>query len=342
MEIIDSKPTSNFLKGFAIVTVLINHFLNLHISIDLQGFSNLFVGIFFFQGGQATSFPLSRNCSMSFDLKRTFVFYFQRCLRIFPLLWIAWAFEYFIRNGDLTPWILTGFHTTGHYWFISALFQCYFIAPILFFFLTKNFSRTILIIATIFFLFIIFWMMDFFPALLLSGFDFIHAKWRGIYFLHILFFVFGLSTPFFSSKMESITIPLTNFGISFCFWSGISFIIGFMAIAKIYGSTSSFFNLMFLIGPVPLLALLCVFSFQCLPTNRVFSFFGRISYSLYLFHVSYFLFFRSFDLFHNYPYFETLALLIFLPVFILFCIIFEKFGSIIYRKFQFYFFPSSF
>jgi peptidoglycan/LPS O-acetylase OafA/YrhL len=125
----DTTNTTNTLKGIAISAVLMNHYLNLNVSRDYVGFGNLWISVFFILSGYGLSRSLDRRFETTIYSKELFLFYYERFIRIFPLLWLAWFIELIVKGGHLSPWILSGIHAKGHYWFIPALLQCYILSP---------------------------------------------------------------------------------------------------------------------------------------------------------------------------------------------------------------------
>jgi peptidoglycan/LPS O-acetylase OafA/YrhL len=175
---IKSIETTNTLKGIAISAVLINHYLNLNISGDSTGFANAWIAIFFFLSGYGLFHSLTRH--NLYNAREWFLFYYQRIVRVFPLLWIAWFIDLIVRRGNISLWTPTGIHASGHYWFIPALLQCYLVSPVIYLAIKK---RPIISLFTLLGILI---SVNYFllghqaPAFITKIAKFIHANWRGI------------------------------------------------------------------------------------------------------------------------------------------------------------------
>lgn len=256
-----SLGTSNFLKGVAITTVLVNHYLNLNVSGDFRGYSNLFIGIFFFQSGYATYYSLKKKFLNNIEFKSVLLFWYNRVIRIFPLLWCAWALEFCVRKGDLSLWIPTGLHGEGHYWFVPALFQCYLLAPLTIrWFATK--LRIVLIFCLCAFLVInVMLAIDLLPVYLRWGLDFINARWRGLYFLHFLLFLMGLLTNFWRPKYLLKIPSFSKINALLFFWFAFLIVLSGMVYIRHLSILFPIFYKLFLIGPIFFVALICTFSF---------------------------------------------------------------------------------
>ena len=125
----NSMTTTDTLKGLSILVVLVNHYLNLNTVVDSGGFGNAWIAVFFFLSGYGIFHSLDRYKQLS--SREVISFYYRRISRIFPLLWIAWLLEFIVRGGNLSFFILTGIHATGHYWFVPAILHCYLTAPLI-------------------------------------------------------------------------------------------------------------------------------------------------------------------------------------------------------------------
>lgn len=327
-----SLGTSNFLKGVAIVTVLVNHYLNLNVSGDFRGYSNLFIGIFFFQSGYATYYSLQKKFLNTIEFRSILLFWYNRVIRIFPLLWCAWALELWVRKGDLSLWIPTGIHGEGHYWFVPALFQCYLLAPFTFrWFATK--IRIVLILCLSGFLVInVLLAMDLLPVYLRWGLDFINARWRGLYFLHFLLFLMGLLTNFWRPKYLHKITRFNKKNALFFFWFVFLTVLSGMVYIRHLSISFPIFYKIFLIGPIFFVAFICIYSFQFKIEDRVFAFIGSISYAIYLFHMSFYQIVGYLGKFSENFLSELGVTLILMPFFLFGCRYIEQFGNYIYVR----------
>ena len=81
----NTVKTTNTLKGIAITSVLINHYLNNYVQGDSSGFANLWISVFFILSGYGLFHSFSQHKIESFTKKNLKTFYINRFLRIFPL-----------------------------------------------------------------------------------------------------------------------------------------------------------------------------------------------------------------------------------------------------------------
>lgn len=325
----DTFKTTNTLRGIAITAVLINHYLNLNVE-GSEGFANLWVSIFFILSGYGIFYSLDRHAANNSNYlfsKKLFIFYYQRLIRIFPLLWAAWLAELFVRGGDyLSFWIPFGIHANGHYWFIPALLQCYFLSPLIYWGIKNK--------PTIFFVFLIVGFiiinLIFFtnnsPIIVTKLAVFINSKWRDIYFLHILVFVFG----FISASLlceEKLKICVGGMSKGILFWFFTFSIVILMLILKHVGHSFLAKTIAFTCIPLLLIALLYIYSMSYSIENKYFRFLGSISYSIYLFHMSFYLLLSKYGKFPSNSIKELMWFLALFPFFLFTCYHLEKFGN---------------
>lgn len=325
-ESLESIETSNTLKGIAISAVIINHYLNLNVSGDSRGFANAWIAVFFFVSGYGLFHSLNRrNLSNAREL---LAFYYQRIIRIFPLLWIAWIIGLIVRGGKMSPWILTGIHASGHYWFIPALLQCYLVSPVIYLGIKKK--STISLFAFLFMLVLINFFGYQASPIITKWASFFHMRWREIYLLHILVFLLGMLIP----SIINIPSKKRDFGLlfDFLFWLFIFFITTFMVFLKIYSQANPIIKLSFNIVPLFLMMLLCVYSLYFSIKNQFLEYLGSISYSIYLLHIFYYLLISDIGAFPNNSIKELIAYIVFFPIFIIICRHIENLGNYINRK----------
>ncbi|MGA2936579.1 MAG: acyltransferase [Syntrophobacteraceae bacterium] len=273
----DTRPVTHTLKGIAISSVLINHYVNTHFSVDASGFANLFIALFYMASGYGLYYSLSNALpgETTFSRKALFLFYRDRAIRIFPLFWIA-----LLVSGRPFPWALLGLHAPDHFWFIPTLLQCYALAPLIFSSMRKN--KAILIVVVI----LAFTGINCLPCLGYAGqmtiklLSFLDTGWRGFYFIYVLLFTLGLLLPCFLNPAR-VKHPISA-KLAFCLHLASTF--GFMMLLKYFVKNSLFFYIM----PLPALALVFIHAIRYVIKFRVFAYLGSISYSIYLFHILYY------------------------------------------------------
>lgn len=320
-----TAAVTNTLKGLAITTVLINHYLNLNIAGNFTGFANLAISIFFVLSGYGLQFSLKNRFSEDFTIKGVLRFYFDRAVRIFPLLWLAWTVQTLITGEKLSIWILTGIHGHEHYWFIPSLIHCYLLAPILYKGMNKRWWPSVI---TFFLLLIIvngFRRIGFLPNSLVNYLLWVNGEYRDTLFLHIFLFQIGMILPRFLSLRTKSSEKITSF--PFSFWSIVTLTLALMITLKYSSSGSTLMKAAWQVLPlIPLIGLV-YFSISSKSVNRTLAFLGSISYAVYLFHPT---LFRTVSLYGQYPLNSTIELAINIacfPIFIGITWVLEKLSS---------------
>jgi peptidoglycan/LPS O-acetylase OafA/YrhL len=227
-----------------------------------------------------------------------------------------------VQGGNLSFWIPFGIHGKGHYWFIPALLQCYLLAPLIYWGIIKKPIILVVILVSGFIVANIILLNNYTPV-----FTFINAKWAGMYFLHILFFSFGFLIQYIVNA-ERLKNQSRSILHSFLFWFFTFLIVIVMIIIKYNGPN----NVLLKVAPLFLIALLCIYSLLFSIENNVFSFLGNISYSIYLFHVSFYILLNKVGGFQKNYGKELIWFIVILPIFIFVCNYLERFGNHLYRK----------
>ncbi len=339
-----SIATTNALKGIAISAVLIDHYLDLNIrtastgfanvwtsvffflSGDLNirtastGFANVWISVFFFLSGYSLFHSLdSRKLSNAKDL---LLFYYQRIVRIFPLLWLAWIIQVIAIGDKLSPWTLLGIHASQHYWFIPALLQCYLVSPFIYFGLKKKWI--IFLFSFLAMLALVNFLGYQAPRVIIRRAIFFHVGWRGMYFFHIMVFMFGMLFPLIispSRKRNPGLVPI------FLLWLLTFLITVFIIALRISSESNSIAKLSFNLAPLFLITFLCAYALYYSLTIRLLEYLGAISYSIYLFHVSYYKSINSIGAFSSNSANQLIAALVIFPIFIILCGQLENLGD---------------
>jgi peptidoglycan/LPS O-acetylase OafA/YrhL len=325
-----SMGKSNTLKGIAISAVLINHYINLNVSGDHWGYANLWVSIFFIISGYGLYFSTKNHLAGHLRLKEVLAFFGRRILRIYPLLWLAWPIEFALRGGDLSFWTLTGIHASEHYWFIPALLHCYFLSPFLYWALGKKPLVTMALLFALIVFINIAYMADAIPPGVMDVSVFLHWIWRDFYFLHIFFFALGAALPLIAAHIKGSRFAKHDGRVA-VLW-GLVFTT--MALAVFFKHNSHVNSVMykgFMVAPLIPLGLLCGYSIFFSLRLRLFESIGRISYPIYLFHMSFFLVINKTCAFPENSLSEVVLVLFLFPLFLLVCRLLEKLGEKITR-----------
>ena len=184
------------IKGIAIIAVLLNHLINLHVASDFVGFANGIISVFFVFSGYGIYASLQKSGVSLDDIGIKFLvhYYIIKIFRIFPLYCIAVYIESTYFNMDVSILTYAGIKSPGHYWFINAILHCYLIAPFAYILVAKNRLITTLIVISLLLVIINFAT---FYALHTEGGgkdinDPFNLVYRGIVFSHVYVFIFGM------------------------------------------------------------------------------------------------------------------------------------------------------
>lgn len=307
----NKRIITNYLKGFSILAVCINHFSNGFTANAFEGYANGFIAIFFFLSGYGIFHSCLKQEEKPFF--RFLLFFFRkRLLRIYPIYW-AWYIMAKFPDGIIGFFALN-FYQPNSPWFVPAIMQCYLMAPFLFLLtsrLTLKYSFSI-----VFSLFLATNII-----LLTAGFTPERAiEFRGLFFLHVFLFYLGCVLAKIEKKRE---------------WPNACFFLALFLVLFLINETASQAFLHFP-QKVPLFGLLLSFSifFLCLslfstniflPMPNIMNFIGRHSYSIFLFHGLSFKTLLMLGLIHhkNTGLFGFLVWLATLPLFILIFAVFE-------------------
>lgn len=134
-----TKDSTNSLRGFAIVFVLANHFLNQYVDPSFRGFANAVISIFFILSGYGIAHSLERHPKETVRTRHPFFhFYIDRIVRIYPLFILSLLLEGWISNLTFSPLAYLGNKSPGHYRFVNQIIHCYLVAPLIYSFLLKT------------------------------------------------------------------------------------------------------------------------------------------------------------------------------------------------------------
>lgn len=276
-----SRQKTDYIKGVAILTVVINHFANVYVTDSAGGYANGMISVFFILSGYGIFFSLSKGLQ-TYSLNRLIVTYWQkRFLRIYPLLWIYLFFEHTFQL-NLMNLLALDFFRPAIPWFVPAILQCYIIAPFFFLLLRKFGLKSYCVV-----------LLTGFIALNLILFyrgipnvsAIAYHGYHGFFFSHILLFGAGLVIAHLSSLKQK---TLSN--VKVCFIT----LLFALLLHETTPQTNIHFSGSIIILEVffLLFSILCVYSILnstiYLPFSRLFQGLGVYSYSIYLFHRYYF------------------------------------------------------
>jgi len=134
---------SNYVKGLAILAVVGNHYAILYFQ-SRSAFANGLMTIFYLMAGAGIYISLSRESDGAGPGARAWLkFIYKRGSRIYPLYWLAYAITtvWLIRLGIqsgfdgvsfVTALVGAPSNSSGVFWFVTSILECYLVAPLLF------------------------------------------------------------------------------------------------------------------------------------------------------------------------------------------------------------------
>lgn len=322
-----THASTETLKGLTIVSILINHYLNLNINGDFRGFANLTVVVFFILSSYGIYHSLERTFTNStINIQSLSIFYLNRAIKIFPLFWIAYILETILFGKKLSLLALLGLSAPGHYWFIPAILQCYAIAPFVYFLIKKK---------RIFAINAIIWSFVFVNISLNSPFlnqqigpyfNYVHLGWRNCFFLYIFVFSLSMLSAIYLESWDKVV----KHEKLLWFYYAIILVSIFMISGKYTIELEYLFNL-FVKSLIPI-ALLTISTFYFISNrldSRIFSWLGKVSFSVFLFHFIFYKAVNSVSGFGTNSITELFLVLIFFPFFLFICRYIDRLGSLI-------------
>jgi peptidoglycan/LPS O-acetylase OafA/YrhL len=314
-------PVTDTLKGFTILIVLVNHFLNINIKGDSSGFANSWIAVFFMLSGYGIFYSLDRCFSgdNKISLNKIKRFYFQRATRIFPLLILS-CLGHLLVEGKLNGWTLLGIHGSGIYWFIPALIHCYLLSPFLYFSIKNKSVLSYLFISFVFFAGNYLFLSGQLPSRIIDFLDFLNFNWKNNYLLDIIVFFLAMHIPLWQKGKGSLKNKKNVMTIQII--TVLLFLLIFLEMVYVkyfFHITDSYLHV--LAENMSIFLIMC-FVVVCIRFEvhiRLVSFFGVLSYPLYLFHM---LFYGLVDKMtgetqNSMP--EIVLVVVLFPVFLYFC-----------------------
>ena len=318
----DTIDSTDTLRGIAILSVVINHYLNRNISGDFLGFATVWLRLFFIVSGFGIYRSLEKLLIINthIELKNIAKFYYLRIVRIFPLFWISYIVQQLLLNQEIYLFSLLGIHGSGHFWFIPAILQCYIISPLIFLLIYYNRIAALFLFLIVYVSFNIFINLQITPVAFLQLLNYLHLNWNNTYFLYILIFSLSMLLPNCIENWGDICQLEKN--IYLCLLLLLTLF--FMISVKWRDELTLFYDL-FVITLIPVI-LMATSSIYLLFNGLYFnllSWLGRRSYPIFLFHIAYFLLINIIFQYRRDSVEELIIALILFPLFLIVCTVIE-------------------
>lgn len=327
----NSRSTTDTLKGIAIIAVLVNHYLNQYVSGDYGGFAYLFLSVFFFLSGYGIYISFEERSLKKITTGIIITNFYNRVIKIFPLFWIALCLQSYITGFSYPPISYTGFYAVGHYWFIPFILHCYIASPFLYMLLKKGVIKTIIAAGIFLILVNIFYGKSIFPETISTfiRFNFFYGK---ICLFHVYLFLLGMSFGMLSKHFHIVPNKIKKYKRSYhIFWS-LWFSIAFVMIAIRYSDKQLFFSPTMTLIISAAIITASIYSISQLIEIKIFKVIGFISYSLYLFHMSYYSLLSKSGFFNKDSLLGVVCTISLLPLLYYFCFYANKAGTVLADK----------
>lgn len=319
---VSNRGLTDYLKGFAIAAVVAGHYQKRLFPDELVVFfSSHFISFFFIMSGYGLFYSLKKLDGSRGDIREVLkTFYFQRAIRIYPLFWVKYIVDLIfdpvggVNWGILLDIFLIRWHEPQFVWFLHALTLCYLLAP-LFFYCFKNSVVKTVTISLLLFLGI---------NVLCNWIGVPHVRtwsYMGLYFSHLLLFLFGMALPTLSADVEVGGRKAVTFAL-------------FLLVLFTFVQTSRFAffttNLPPYLFSITLLGVTTGFCFYFIqkpsfqPFYHFFRELGKHSFSIYLFHGFYLTILLRLNVVEQNSIMSVLIVILLFPLFILGCFLLEK------------------
>lgn len=312
-----------YLRGMAIITVLLNHYVNYYLSDQFGGYAYRLVSFFFVLSGFGIYHSLNNAISHgTMNFAELVCYFYKRLIRILPVYWLALLGASFLfpREYPLSEFIIFPlFRSHGvNYWFVTAIIQCYLAGPLLFLFL-KRFGKVKYIVCLSFLM-----LLSFIYPLMHFDLSCIHFVYGNFLLGHIYLFGLGMLIPSLLSENNDKYVDKTlAWSLLLVFLMLVFYIHG---IKRAHVLTSRSANLLapfFIISAFGF----CLFFIATKPGllfKRTIVLIGTYSYSLYLLHYLFYRFLYNIEIIKKASVQATVIVIVLFPVFFSICVLIEK------------------
>jgi|GEM_PF-554141 len=323
----------SYLRGLAIIAVVMNHYVIWNYSRSIEGFANGIVAFFFITSGYCVYKSLEKYTVFNINTVKRFLF--KRFFRLYPLYLVSLVLYtvYLISKGaasyDLPSFMnflaFPFYEAPRWYWFIPSLLQCYLIAPFLFLIIKKYGPlKTLTIILTVMSITHISYVIIGLP---ITRSYFVY---RFMFLSHL--FIFSLSFCLSGINKDKFKLLSGNASLFISFLVFLSMVYLTRVNNMIFNNSALFAAPLFVLSTF--LLMLCTLNNDIvLPFKKIINILGNYSYPVYLFHFFYFYLLDKFGLITHGNTKSMIFTLILSPIFLLACVAIEKSTKSMVAKF---------
>ena len=132
-----TRDTVDYIKGLGLVIITWHHLIYNNLPGYFPLLGNQFVSFYFIVSGYGIYYSLENTLHGTLG-RDVLAFYTRRCIRIFPMYWLWFAFGYpFGHRPVLLDFFLLSLDHPPM-WFLNAIFHCYLVAPLLYVFIKRR------------------------------------------------------------------------------------------------------------------------------------------------------------------------------------------------------------
>lgn len=319
-----------YLKGIAILSVLINHYLNNYVSGKQTGFANGFIALFFLIAGYLTYYSLEKSGKKKKFLGLTSNFFINRFLRVVPLYYLTLIIGALVFREQHSLMEYTTLQTKGLFWFVSALVHCYLLSPFLCYSLKK--TKTVIFLPLLTFLFII---SDYlYHLVVVPNFNLIrHVQkisalvYQDLFLSHVYLFAVGLAIASLARKKHKL-IGSKNFNLYLLFL----FILVCLSRTDFDNETTNMLTKYAFIFGASIIFYISTSIKTKLIFKNILMFLGKYSLSIYLFHPFFYKTLEGLNLMRENSLISFISTLLLLPIFLKLCEVIEERYSVVINR----------
>jgi peptidoglycan/LPS O-acetylase OafA/YrhL len=314
----------SYLRGLAIISVVINHYVIWNYSRSIEGLANGIVSFFFITSGYCVYNSLEKYTTFNINAVKKFLY--KRFFRLYPLYLVSLVLYtvYLISKGaaiyDLPSFLnflaFPFYEAPRWYWFIPSLLQCYLIAPLLFIIIKKYGPvKTMTVIITVMSITHISYVILGLP---ITRFYFVY---RLMFLGHLFIFSLSFCLPSINKDKFKLLSNNTSLFISFLVFMSMVYL---TCVNNMIFNNSGLFTAPLFVLSTFFLMLSTLHNNIVLPFKKIINILGNYSYPIYLFHFFYFYLLAKFGLITHGNTKSMIFTLILFPIFLLSCVAIEK------------------